>query len=167
MDARPFLERLARLLEETGLEAILIGNAAAALQGAPVTTIDIDLMFRQTPRNLQKLKALAKALDAVILRPYYPVSGLFRVSRDADGLQIDFMSRIDGVKSFEALRSRSHVAVLGGSKLWVAGLDAIIESKQAAGRPQDKAVLGTLKKTLHETKTSRAEGPEGRAKKRK
>jgi hypothetical protein len=49
MDARPFLETLARLLEETGLEAILIGNAAAALHGAPVTTIDIDLMFCKTP----------------------------------------------------------------------------------------------------------------------
>ncbi len=80
MDARPFLETVARLLQETGLEAILIGNAAAALHGAPVTTIDIDLLFRGSPRNLQKLKAMAKALDAMILRPYYPVSGPFRLS---------------------------------------------------------------------------------------
>src|SRR5215468_8246501 len=102
MDARPVLEALARLLEESGLEAILIGNAAAALQGAPVTTMDIDFLFRQTPRNVGKLKAVAKALDAVILRPFHPASGLFRLSRDRDSLQVDFMTQIHGVKSFEA-----------------------------------------------------------------
>jgi predicted nucleotidyltransferase len=145
MDARPYLETLARLLEETGLEAIVIGNAAAALHGAPVTTIDIDLLFRKTPRNIEKLKAVAKALDAVILRPYYPVSGLFRLSRDLDGMQIDFMTRIDGVKSFEALQARSHRVVLGGHALRVADLAAVIESKTAAARPQDRAVLDILR----------------------
>ena len=33
MDARPLLETLARALDQSGLEAILIGNAAAALHG--------------------------------------------------------------------------------------------------------------------------------------
>jgi hypothetical protein len=152
MDALPFLEMLAGLLQESGLEAILIGNAAAALQGAPVTTIDIDFLFRQTPRNMKKLKAVAKALDAVILRPYYPASGLFRLSRDEDGMQVDFMTAIDGVKSFEALRARSRAVELGGGKLWVADLSAVIDSKRAAARPQDKAVLSILEKTLDEAR---------------
>jgi predicted nucleotidyltransferase len=153
MDARPFLEALARLLDETGLEAILIGNAAAALHGAPVTTVDIDLMFRKTPRNIEKLKVVAKALDAVILRPYYPVSGLFRLSRDRDGLQIDFMTQIDGVKSFDSLRAQSHRVDLGGHEIRVADLSAVIASKAAAARPQDRAVLDILKQALDETKT--------------
>jgi hypothetical protein len=152
MDALPFLETLAGLLQESGLEAILIGNAAAALQGAPVTTIDIDFLFRPTPRNMKKLKTVAKALDAVILRPYYPASGLFRLSRDEDGMQVDFMTAIDGVKSFEALRARSRPVDLGGGKLWVADLSAVIESKRAAARPQDKAVLSILEKTLDEAR---------------
>jgi hypothetical protein len=84
------LARIAQLLERHGLEAVLIGNAAAALQGAPVTTVDVDFLFRKTPANLKKLKAIASDLGAVILRPYYPVSGLFRIARDADGLQLDF-----------------------------------------------------------------------------
>jgi len=107
MDARPTLFTLARALNEEGLEAILIGNAAAALDGAPVTTLDFDFLFRKTPGNLRKLKAVAKSLDAILLRPYYPVSGLFRIQRDEDTLQVDFMSRIDGVRSFPALRSRA------------------------------------------------------------
>jgi hypothetical protein len=84
------LARIAQLLARHGLEAVLIGNAAAALQGAPVTTVDVDFLFRKTPANLKKLKAIASDLGAVILRPYYPVSGLFRIARDADGLQLDF-----------------------------------------------------------------------------
>src|SRR5258708_2509871 len=87
MDAQPELALLARVLNEHGLEAILIGNMAAALHGAPVSTVDIDFFFHKTPANLKKLKAVAKALGATILRPYYPVSDLFRLQRDSDGLQ--------------------------------------------------------------------------------
>src|SRR5689334_3696151 len=107
MDARPLLEVLARALHEAELEVILIGNAAAALQGAPVTTVDFDFLFRKTPRNLQKLKRVAKRLKAVLMRPYYPVSGLYRMTRDDDGLQADFMSKIHGVRSFAGLRAAS------------------------------------------------------------
>jgi hypothetical protein len=35
MDARPLLFKIAKMLEERGLEAVLIGNAAAALQRDP------------------------------------------------------------------------------------------------------------------------------------
>jgi len=141
MDAWPLLARIAELLERNSLEAILIGNAAAALAGAPVTTIDFDFLFRKTPVNLHKLKAIAKELEAVILTPYYPVSGLYRISRDADGLQLDFMTVIDGIRSYEALRSRTRVVPFGSASLRVAGLADIIKSKKAAGRPSDLAAL--------------------------
>src|SRR5215813_5511057 len=67
MDAAPIIARVAEVLERHGLEAILIGNAAAALHGAPVTTVDIDFLIRATPRNLAKLKVFAVELGAVIL----------------------------------------------------------------------------------------------------
>lgn len=82
------LARIAGLLRRHGIEAILIGNAAAALQGAPVTTVDIDFLFPPTAGNRKKLKALAAELGAVILKPCYPSSGLYRIARDEDGLQI-------------------------------------------------------------------------------
>jgi hypothetical protein len=65
MDAAPLLVRIAHLLRQHKLDAILIGNAAAALQGAPVTTVDIDFLFRETPASLKKLKALARSLGAL------------------------------------------------------------------------------------------------------
>ena len=150
MDAQPVLARIAELLERHGLEAVLIGNAAAALQGAPVTTIDVDFMFRRTPANIRKLKAIANDLGAVVLRPYYPVSPLWRISRDEDGLQLDFMDAIHGVRSFEGLRKRASETPIGNARLVVAALADIIKSKKAAARPQDLAVLPTLERVLEE-----------------
>ena len=160
MDAAPILFRIAELLDRHAIEAILIGNAAAALQGAPVTTIDIDFLFRRTAANLRKLNALARDLEATVFRPHYPASGLFRLSRDRDGLQIDFMPRIDGVRSFEGLRKRAQTVRFGDVELLVASLADIIKSKKAAGRPQDAAVLGALEKTLEET-SRHPQGPTG------
>jgi hypothetical protein len=154
MDARPTLFTLARVLDEESLEAIMIGNAAAALHGAPVTTLDFDFLFPKTPGNLRKLKAVAKSLGAMLLRPYYPVSDLFRIERDEDSLHVDFMSRIDGVRSLAALRSRAARIDFGGHVLVVADLADIIKSKRAAGRPRDRAVLEILEKALDERKKS-------------
>jgi predicted nucleotidyltransferase len=150
MNAQPLLNSVVAALAAVRLEAILIGNAAAALQGAPVTTVDFDFMFRSTPVNLAKLKKFATRLDAVIMRPYYPASALYRVMNDDRGLQTDFMPAIHGVKSFNSLRSRAEKIHLGGHSLWVANLEDIIASKRAAGRPRDKAVLDILEKTLRE-----------------
>ncbi len=150
MNAEPLLSRVARLLTKHRLEAVLIGNAAAALQGSPVSTVDLDFMFRDTTRNLQKLRRLADDLHAVIMRPFYPASGLYRVVRDRDGLQLDFMSKIDGIRSFEALKSRAEPVDVRGSKVLVASLEDVIRSKSAADRPEDRAVLPVLRRTLRE-----------------
>jgi hypothetical protein len=129
----------------------MIGNAAAALQGAPVTTVDIDFLFRKTPSNVRKLKALSRDLEAVILRPFYPVDDLFRVMRDEDTLQLDFMGTVAGVSSFEGLRKRATTVDFGGHPLYVASLADIIKSKKAAGRPKDLAVMPVLEKALAPT----------------
>jgi len=146
MDAKPALVEVGRALAGVNLEAVLIGNAAAALQGAPVTTIDFDFLFRSTPRNLAKLRQVADRLRATVLRPYYPASGLFRVIRDDDGLQVDFMTTIHGVRSFEGLRDRATRMDIEGTPILVASLDDIIRSKKAAHRPRDLAVIDVLEK---------------------
>lgn len=158
MNARPLLERIAGALGKVRLEAILIGNAAAAIHGAPVTTLDFDFLFRPTPTNLAKLKRFAALLNAVVLQPYYPASDLFRVMNDDLGLQVDFMVRIHGIKSFNSLRSRAVRIEIGGHPLWVASLQDVLASKRAAGRLRDKAVLQILERTLHE-KTRTSETP--------
>jgi predicted nucleotidyltransferase len=150
MDAAPLLKKIAELMHKARLEAIMVGNAAAALHGAPVTTLDIDFMFRKTPANLRKLRVFAKGLNAQILKPYYPASSLYRVVNDDTGIQVDFMSILHGIKSYESLRSDAVEVDFEGHKLKVASLEKIIRSKTALGRPRDKAVIEILEKTLDE-----------------
>lgn len=165
VNAEPLLAEIARHLDRLHFDVVLIGNAAAALQGAPVTTIDFDFMFRRTPANLRKLKALARALGATVLRPYFPVSEMFRITRDDDGLQLDFMATIHGIRSFAGLRARASVIEIGRAPLRVASLADIIRSKKAAKRPRDLAVIDVLEKTYEEA--HRPPGKAGRARARK
>jgi hypothetical protein len=147
MNAIPLLATLLGAMREERLEAVLIGNAAAAMHGAPVTTLDFDFMFRDTPTNMKKLKRVAVRLDAVILRPFYPVSKLYRLTADASSLQADFMPVIHGIRSFEGLKARAIEQAVAGIPVLVACLDDIIASKKAAGRDRDLAVLPVLERT--------------------
>jgi len=165
VNAAPALVEIGRCLNELGLEAVLIGNAAAALQGAPVTTVDFDFLFRKTPRNLSKLKTFAHAMRAIVLRPYYPVSDLYRVTREDDGLQVDFMATIHGIRSFEGVRDRATIVEIEGTPLLVASLADIIRSKKAARRPRDLAVMEILERALEQT--PRTTNKAGRARSRK
>jgi predicted nucleotidyltransferase len=163
MDAKPVLIEVARALREQGLEAVLIGNAAAALHGAPVSTIDLDFLIRGTGANLRRLERLADALGAVVFRPHYPVSGMYRVIRDDDSLQLDFMTQIHGVRSFNSLRSRAVEMEQGPERITVASLADIIESKRAADRPRDRASLETLEKTFAHKERAQSPGSRGPA----
>ena len=52
------LERVLGSLRQVRLEAVLVGNAAAVLHGAPVLTEDLDFVVRDTRRNREKIREL-------------------------------------------------------------------------------------------------------------
>jgi predicted nucleotidyltransferase len=150
MNAEPQLSRIAEALNACRIEAVLIGNSAAALHGAPVTTLDFDFMIRETPANVERLRELAEALDGVYLDKSSPMTTLRRVENEREDLYIDFVSQADGIGSFAALRSRATSVEFGGHVLRVAALEDVLASKRAAGRPRDRAVVEILEKTLEE-----------------
>ena len=113
-----------------------------------MTTVDMDFLFRKTPANVRKLKAITRDLEAVLFRPYYPVIDFFRVEREVDRLQLDFMTAMDGIATFEGLGKRADRVPFGKAILLVASLADIIKSKKAAGRPQDLAVMYVLEAAL-------------------
>ena len=146
--AEKTLVALAKALRVAKLEAIVIGNSASMLNGAPVTTQDIDLLIRDTKPNRRKL---ARFADEIGGSPPMPVSELSKVEwiegRLAVPVEIHY-DRIAGGLTFSSVRSRAQVVVVGDQKLLVASLADVIRSKQAAGRSKDHAVLPILRDTL-------------------
>jgi len=138
------LLEVVRAAKQARLEIIVIGNAAAALHGVPITTQDIDLFVRDTPRNAAKIKALVAFLGehAVASRPFEPLSRMIRI----EGLpvDVDLVFELSSHASFEAVRSRSLALEVEGVAVRVADLQDIIDAKRAAGRPKDLAALTLL-----------------------
>lgn len=143
---------MAAALHEAKLEAILIGNGAAALQGAPVTTVDLDFYYRATPVNQKKLQVIADFLGVKLTQPFPTLSSMYRLDFGLDDFYVDFLSDAGGIRSLASLRSRATPVAIEGKKLLVASLEDVILSKKAAGRPKDKAVMDILEKTLREIK---------------
>lgn len=156
MDATPRLAEIADAFAAVQLETILIGNAGAALHGAPVTTLDFDFLYRTSPANFAKLQKVADLLGAQITQPFPTISSLYRILRQDSSLQIDLVSQIHGINSFNRLRSNACRLDISGRTILVASLADIIKSKKEANRPQDLAVLHVLQRTLEEQEATQA-----------
>jgi hypothetical protein len=55
---------LLRVLARHEVEYMVIGGVAAVLAGAPVTTLDLDILYSREPGNLDRLLAALSELDA-------------------------------------------------------------------------------------------------------
>ena len=142
-----FLVQVLAALAAAKLEAIVVGNVAAVLQGAPVTTHDVDLLVRDTPLNRRKVAEFAAALGARP-REVAPHSDVLRIDTVAAPVDILF-DHLPGDLSFESIRSRGQKVALGDQVALVAALADVIKSKEAAGRPKDRAQLPVLRDTLN------------------
>ena len=85
MDAEPLLVEIGRRMLEVGLDAVLIGNAAAALQGAPVTTVDFDFFFRKTPRKRAAGRPRDKALLEILEKAHAEAAPAARRPQSPEG----------------------------------------------------------------------------------
>ena len=56
-------------LLKAGIDFILVGGLAAVVQGAPVTTMDVDIVHNRSPKNIAKLVASLNSIEAFHRRP--------------------------------------------------------------------------------------------------
>lgn len=147
------------VLASHDVEFILVGVLSAVVQGAPVTTFDVDIVHRRTPENVQRLLSVLEELDATYrsdprkLRPTAnhlmgPGHQLLTTKLG----DLDCLGEIDGGRGYDALLPESVELKLGdGHELRALGLSALIAIKERAGRPKDLAALPALRATLDET----------------
>lgn len=92
----------------------------------------------------------------MILKPYYPTSDLFRLSVEDESLQLDFMTTIHGIRSYNSLKSRAAGTEIGGERILVAALSDFVARKRAANRRATGPPLMRSRQRTRKTKTSRA-----------
>jgi hypothetical protein len=158
--ALPRFAEILRLLAANEVDFIVVGMTAGILQGAPVTTLDLDAVHRRSPENVSRLlRALAK-LDAVYrhdprkLRPQesHLLSPGHRLLTTTLG-DLDCLGTIgEGLGYEELLEQTLAMNLAGGLTVRVLSLPALIEAKERAGRPKDLAALPVLRATLDEVK---------------
>ena len=157
MSRAQFAEIL-RLFAANDVEFVVVGMTAGILHGAPVTTIDLDVVHRRSPENVARLLRVLGELDAVYrhdprrLRPEESHLGSpghqLLVTRYGD---LDCLGTIDEGRGYEELLPHTvEMRLSGGATIRVLSLPALIEAKQRAGRAKDLAALPVLRATLEE-----------------
>ncbi len=150
-----FLDILRRLLAHE-VDFILVGGVAAILEGAPVSTFDLDIVFLPTEDNRQHLLAALKDLNARYLDP----AGRHIVP-DADKLAtlrlhqlltdygpLDVLRTIGHGLGYSELAEHTREYEVEGLPVRTLRLEMIILSKEQAQRDKDRVALPVLRRTL-------------------
>jgi hypothetical protein len=121
---------------------MLVGLSAAALQGAPVVTQDVDLWFEDI--NDPNLTKALKETGAAYVPPIELNPPMFAGS----GTELfDIVLRMDGLKAFADEWANTINLQIGSGSVKVLCLERIIQSKLAANRPKDKLAIMVLQDT--------------------
>jgi hypothetical protein len=159
MPGARFAEILRRLAAGE-VEFVVVGMTAGVLQGAPVTTVDLDVVHRRSRENVARLLEVLTEIDAVYrhdprhLRPdeSHLVGPGHQLLTTTYG-DLDCLGAIDEGRGYEELVGQTvEMTLAGGLKIRVLSLPALIEAKQRSGRPKDLAALPVLRATLDEVR---------------
>jgi hypothetical protein len=114
--------------------------SAAILQGVPATTLGTDIWVDLPERAYNRVLNLCRSLGATVMAR--------TVVALSDDTLVNFLYRVDGLKSFAAESRKAVKLNWLGMTVDVMPLRNIIKSKEAVQRPKDIAHLPLLRETL-------------------
>lgn len=141
-------DRLLAVLQDAGVDFVVIGGVAALAHGSATLTRDLDIAAPLSPENVERLMAA--------LRPYRPhhvtrpdlgpiQDSLERLCEfrllliDTDLGRLDVLSEVQPLGPASSL-SAVELELLSGRMFRVLTLDQLIEVKAYLGRPKDRIV---------------------------
>ena len=154
--------RLLASLVRHRVRFMLVGLSAAALQGAPVVTEDIDLWFEDL--NDPGLTRALREVGAAYVPPFQLNPPMLAGKHTEP---FDVVIRMDGLGLFSDEIKHCCEIRLGGLRLKVLSLERILASKMAANRPKDRLVTAVLRNVLHTLEIKRQRRGKSRAPLRK
>ena len=150
-----------RTLCANEIQFIVVGGVAAVLNGAPVQTYDIDLVYSREPSNVDRLLNFLRETDAIFrlqperrLRPEAShLAGSCHLNLLTRYGPVDLLATIGDNLSFSDLLPHSGEMNIGeGIRIRVLNLETLISIKEQLASDKDLAVLPILRQTLREMK---------------
>jgi hypothetical protein len=139
----PAERALLAALATRGVRFLIVGLGAAVLEGAPVSTQDLDLWLER-PHD-ERVPLAARDAGGFWLSGF----GMHPPGFGGDGLdRIDVVLTAHGLDDFDREYARSVERTIDGVAVRVLPLERVIASKRAANRPKDVAALPALEATL-------------------
>jgi hypothetical protein len=145
-------------LIKADVKFILVGGLAAVVQGAPVTTMDVDIVHARSSENIAKLFAFLKSIDATYRRP--DDKEIPPKEDDFKGMghalfktrlgPLDVLAFIEEGKTYEDLLNYTIEIEFRRQTIHVLDLKMLIELKRTSKDPKDKQRLPVLEETLRQ-----------------
>ena len=150
----PAFDELLRRLSEGGVDFVLVGGLALNAWGVVHGTKDVDIVVSPEPANLKLVAEVAVAANGHVQKGEALLGTPISIAAEmADGEQVaietelgrlDVVQGLEGVPSYEELRSRASEAEVLGVKVAVCSVEDLRQMKRAAGRTRDLADLEDL-----------------------
>ncbi len=141
---------------------IVVGGVSAVLNGAAVSTFDVDLVHSRQPGNLPRVLAALRELDAwyrlrtdkklVPNESHLRTTGHQLLTTVYGNLDVLGAIGDDLSLSYEDLLPHSSMIDLGSVRVRTLNLDKYVELKEKLSRDKDRAALPTLRAALAEKK---------------
>lgn len=155
--SEPAFDELLRRLARTEVEFVVVGGLALNAWGIVRGTKDVDVVIATDPDNIKRVAEVAVDAggrvhqgEALLGTPFSIASALAsgeQVAIETDLGRLDVIQGLDGVPSFEDLRSRATEAEILGSTVLICSREDLRAMKQAAGRTRDLADIEDLDAT--------------------
>jgi hypothetical protein len=147
-------------LIEAGVDFILVGGLAAVVQGAPVTTMDVDIVHNQSPENIAKLLSFLKSVDAFHRRPddkiiepkEGDISGMGHALFTTQLGPLDILAVIEEGRAYGDLLEHTVEIEFRNHTIRVLELKMLIQLKRTSTDPKDMQRLPVLEETLRQLK---------------
>lgn len=131
------LEKIARALDEAGLNYMVIGGQAVLLYGEPRLTKDIDITLGAAPDRLEDVLHVVQRmqLEPLVDASFVEQTMVLPCEDPTTGIRVDFIFSMSPYEQ-QALRRVRHVGI-GTASVRFASLEDVIIHKVIAGRPRD------------------------------
>jgi hypothetical protein len=158
MPQSKFLEIL-RLLRDSGVDFVIVGGVAGVLNGAPIHTLDLDIVHSRDTANVARLLTVLESIDAIFriqperrIKPNASyVSGPGHLNLITRFGPLDVLGSIGRGLTYADLLPHSVEKDVGdGIRVRVLDLETLISLKEDLGTEKDRAILPLLRQTLAE-----------------